>query len=80
MKNQIIAININYENTTHPTVSARELHEALKVKTKYADWFSRMCEYGFSENVDFQTCFSNLGSEMHGGQNKLDHEITNVLF
>ncbi len=31
----------------------RDLHKALEVKTKYADWFSRMCEYGFTENTDF---------------------------
>lgn len=31
----------------------RELHEALEVKTAYKDWFPRMCEYGFTEGVDF---------------------------
>ncbi|WP_271002574.1 phage antirepressor KilAC domain-containing protein [Listeria seeligeri] len=35
------------------TVSARELHEFLGVKTKYKDWFPRMVEYGFVENTDF---------------------------
>ena len=34
-------------------VSARELHEFLEVKTKYVDWFNRMREYGFEENIDF---------------------------
>lgn len=51
----------------------RELHEALEVKTKYADWFSRMCEYGFSENEDY-TCFSNLRSKnQHDGQPKASY-------
>jgi anti-repressor protein len=36
-----------------PTVSGRELHEFLEVKTKYKDWFPRMKEYGFTENQDF---------------------------
>ncbi|MCQ2743510.1 MAG: phage antirepressor KilAC domain-containing protein [bacterium] len=45
-------IKVNYENEK-PTVSGRELHEALEIKTKYADWFERMCEYGFAENTDF---------------------------
>ena len=36
-------------------ISGRELHEFLEVKTKYQDWFSRMCEYGFTENIDFIT-------------------------
>lgn len=34
-------------------VSGRELHEFLEIKTKYKDWFPRMIEYGFDENVDF---------------------------
>lgn len=45
-------ININYD-TDKPTVSGRELHEALEVKEKYTDWFKRMTEYGFTENEDF---------------------------
>ena len=47
-----IAIVINYSDEK-PTVSGRELHKALEVKTKYADWFKRMCEYGFTENSDY---------------------------
>ena len=45
-------ISVNY-NTEQPTVSGRELHEALEVKTAYKDWFPRMCEYGFAEGEDF---------------------------
>lgn len=45
-------MRINYENDK-PTVSARELHEALDIGTRFNDWFPRMCEYGFEENVDF---------------------------
>lgn len=29
------------------------MHEVLGIKTKYVDWFNRMCEYGFTENTDF---------------------------
>ena len=43
-------INVNIDTMT---VSARDLHDALEVKTAFKDWFPRMCEYGFSENVDF---------------------------
>ena len=68
-------IRINFDSDC-PTVSGRELHTALKIGTKYADWFKRMCDYGFAEGMDYQTCFSNLGSEMHGGQNKMDHQLT----
>ena len=45
-------IKVNYENDT-PTVSAQELHEFLKVETTYRKCFPRMCEYGFTENVDY---------------------------
>ena len=34
-------------------VSGRDLHEFLEVKTKFKDWFPRMCEYGFIENKDY---------------------------
>ena len=68
-------IQINYENDK-PVVNGRDLHRALQINTKYADWFKRMCEYGFIEGRDYKTCFSNLGSEIHGGQNKVDHQIS----
>ena len=29
------------------TISARELHERLKINTRFNDWFPRMVEYGF---------------------------------
>ena len=70
-------IQIHYDNADRPTVSGRELHEALGVETPYTTWVKRMCEYGFSENVDFATRFPNLESEnQHGGQNKIDHQLT----
>lgn len=46
-------IHISYDGNYKPTVSGRELHQALEVQTQYSIWFKRMCEYGFSENVDF---------------------------
>lgn len=45
-------IKINYESE-QPTVSARELHEGLEIKTAFKDWFPRMTAYGFEENQDF---------------------------
>ena len=68
-------IKINYD-TEQPTVSARDLHEGLEVGTKFATWFPRMAEYGFAENVDYKTCYPNLGSENHGGQNMVDYQIS----
>ena len=46
-------IKVNYTESEQPTVSGRELHEALEVKTAYKDWFPRMCEYGFTEGKDY---------------------------
>ena len=45
-------IPINYDSN-RPTVSARELHRFLEVKTAFKDWFPRMAEYGFAEGIDF---------------------------
>lgn len=48
--NELMRVNYTQDE---PTVSGRELHEFLEVKTKYKDWFPRMTEYGFAENQDF---------------------------
>jgi len=68
-------LRINYESE-QPTVSARELHEGLEIKSNYTTWFNRMCEYGFEVNIDFKTRFPKMESESHGGQNMIDHEIS----
>ncbi len=64
-------IPINYE-TPVPTVSARDLHQALQVSTRYNDWFSRMCDFGFIGGKDF---YSNLSKSI-GGRPGIDHDIT----
>lgn len=64
-------IKIEYKND-NPTVLARDLHEALEVKTSYKDWFPRMCEYGFQEGKDFCSFLS----ESTGGRRAADHQIT----
>ena len=46
-------INIKTTEMGEPSVSGRELHEFLGVKTLYKDWFPRMVEYGFAEGKDF---------------------------
>lgn len=61
--------------TGQPTVSARELHEGLGIKSNFTTWFDRMCEYGFTE-LDYKKCFPNLESGCNGGQNMVDYEIT----
>ncbi len=67
--NELIPVNYNGEQ---PTVSGRELHEALGIETPYHKWFPRMCEYGFIESEDFWTKMS----ESTGGRPATDHSLT----
>ena len=71
--NELIRISFDSDR---PTVSGRELHAALEICSNYTTWFSRMCDYGFVEGIDYISCFPNLESESHGGQNKIDHQLT----
>lgn len=64
-------LRVNYDSD-RITLSARELHEFLEVKSKYADWFKNMSAYGFEENIDYRTISKNL----ENGGRKKDHEIT----
>lgn len=64
-------LNVNYDND-RITVSARELHDFLEVKTAYKDWFPRMCEYGFREGEDFCSFLS----ESTGGRPAQDAQLT----
>lgn len=67
-------INVTLNDNQEPIVSGRQLHEALDVKTKYADWFNRMIDYGFVENQDF-LLLKNEQQTGRGGHNKVDHII-----
>lgn len=64
-------IKVNYESD-RPTVSARELHNFLEVKTAFKDWFPRMTEYGFQEGEDFCSFLS----ESTGGRPAQDAQLT----
>lgn len=68
-------IQIHYENADRPTVSGRELWEALEVKTDYPHWFDRMTEYGFSEGKDYQTFLSDR-VDGKAGKPRTDHQLT----
>ena len=68
-------IKINYDSD-RPTVLGRDLHKELGVKEKYADWFKRMCEYGFAENTDYMS-FSEISEKPNkGGRPVTDHQLT----
>lgn len=67
-------INVTLNENQEPVVSGRQLHQVLGVKTEYKKWFSRMTDYGFSENEDFlkvtQKCLTSST-----GQNMTDHVL-----
>jgi len=67
-------IKVNYDSE-RPTILGRDLHEFLEVDTKYTQWFARMCEYGFEENVDF-IGFSQNWEKPQGGRPSQDHQLT----
>lgn len=50
---QLIQFKFAKSQSGKDVISARELHEKLGVETRFNDWFSRMCEYGFVEKQDF---------------------------
>lgn len=65
-------IPINYENDRQ-TVSGRSLHEFLEVETPYRLWFPRMCEYGFSDGIDYTPY--NFVHPLNN-QETTDHQLT----
>ncbi len=67
-------IKVNYDND-RPTISGRELHEFLEVETRYNDWFARMCEYGFVEEIDYYSFLSNR-VDGKAGKPRQDHRMT----
>lgn len=67
MENELFNVNMETE-----TVSARELHEKLKVETPFRKWFPRMCEYGFVDGIDYT-----LDNFVHpqNGQETADYDV-----
>ena len=70
MNNELI--KITKDDNGNSVVSGRDLHDFLEVGTPYDKWFPRMCEYGFSEEIDFSTFLS----ESTGGRPRTDHALT----
>lgn len=72
MNNTIVPLIPINEQNGMTAVSGRDLHRFLEVETPYAKWFSRMVEYGFAEDQDFQTILS----ESSGGRPSTNHAMT----
>ncbi len=68
-------IRIEMNENQEPIVNGRELHEALGVKTDYKKWFDRMCEYGFTENIDYCTVSQKCPIANGGYQERFEHAI-----
>lgn len=58
-----------------PMVSARDLRDALGIKTLFRIWFQRVCELGFVEGVDYlkvyQKCYTS-----RTGQTEVDYDLS----
>lgn len=69
--NEIIKVNYEREN---PTVSARDLYEALsgengtKGTERFSKWFDRYCGYGFSEGEDYSNPYPKLRVQKEGNR------------
>lgn len=72
-------IPINVSKNDEQYVSGRALHMFLEIETPYPKWFSRMCEYGFTENLDFKAD-KNVRVQLEGSRNVsrevIDHNLT----
>ena len=66
-------IKITTNDKGQHLVSGRELHEFLEIRTKYKDWFPRMVEYGFEEEIDF------IRVAQKRATNNLKNPVTTVI-
>lgn len=73
MSQQLIKVDYTKDQ---PTVSARELHEGLEINTRFNDWYKRMCEYGFAENVDYQAITQKRVTAQGNETTFMDYEIS----
>jgi anti-repressor protein len=65
------------ENNGDRVVSARELFDFLEIKENFPKWITRMFDYGFTQNTDYQAIniFVDASNGI-GGTNKTDYALT----
>ncbi|WP_153731567.1 phage antirepressor KilAC domain-containing protein [Sporosarcina obsidiansis] len=57
-------------------VSGRDLYTFLEVKEKYTQWFTRMLDFGFIENVDYMEIHEKVQSDKRDRTyEQIDHHI-----
>jgi len=63
------------DSETVKTISARELHQKLEVKSRFNDWINnRIKKYGFIENEDFVWVTKNLITYRYNGQKGISQQ------
>ena len=73
-------IKIQTNEVGENCVSARELHEGLEVKSKFADWIkNRIKKYGFEENTDYICLSKNLETQRINGQRGVTAEKDYII-
>ncbi|MFC5409881.1 antA/AntB antirepressor family protein [Larkinella bovis] len=68
-------IPISHSDNGHSTVSARELHEFLTIKTPFHKWIDRMLSYGFKENQDYVVTDIFVPNSKGGKQQVTDYAL-----
>lgn len=69
-------IPVNVTKSDEQYVSGRDLHMFLEISTRYNDWFKRMCEYGFVENLDYTPITQKRVTAQGNAMKQTDHELT----
>ncbi len=68
-------INLHEQSDGSVAVMGRDLHDFLEIGTEYKKWFSRMTEYGFEEDQDYQRVTQNCLT-LGGMQSVTNHVMT----
>lgn len=71
---EVISVNLDTQ-----TISARELHKIVGSTERFANWFERQLQFGFSENEDYTTVKVLTQVQNNGGiqeRELTDHNLT----
>ena len=63
-------------NNDRITVLARDLHEFLEIETPFKKWFDRMCEYGFTYEIDYSEVMDKNVQNPLGGRPATNYQLT----
>ena len=69
-------LKVNYE-TEEPTVSARDLHEALEIEKRFSAWFETNSQ-GFTEGEDYTSVLLGTAVQNNGGLQFRDMQDFNL--